>query len=204
MVSITAPVIVPTTALITLVTHARSQVERAPASIQVESSDVTTFSHALVDRQISGLGEANHGTGEFYTYRGALSLTLARAGRLRTILIEANADGHTEVRPVIPPAARTPLRRTELDGSYFHRIGIQPTISAARAITGIPALREEVLNNALASLRDKHGELDPHLYSVEAPPQIQVWQTRPTHPLQEAAICVHLHLHVRFMFSQLA
>ncbi|MGH9888956.1 MAG: erythromycin esterase family protein, partial [bacterium] len=46
---------------------------------------------------VLGLGEANHGTADFYVLRGALSLALARTGGLRLVLIEADAVGMLQI-----------------------------------------------------------------------------------------------------------
>jgi erythromycin esterase len=49
---------------------------------------VTAQSHRA---NVLGLGEANHGTADFYALRGALSLALARSSDLRFVIIEADA-----------------------------------------------------------------------------------------------------------------
>jgi hypothetical protein len=46
------------------------------------------------------------------------------------------------------------LRVTKHDGSRLHLIGIQPTIRASRTIAGVVAGRDEVLDKALAYVRD--------------------------------------------------
>jgi C-terminal processing protease CtpA/Prc len=46
------------------------------------------------------------------------------------------------------------LRVTKHDGSRLHLIGIQPTIPASRTIAGVVAGRDEVLERALAYVRD--------------------------------------------------
>lgn len=46
------------------------------------------------------------------------------------------------------------LRVTKHDGSRLHLIGIKPTIPAARTIAGVIAGRDEVLEKALAYVRN--------------------------------------------------
>jgi erythromycin esterase len=70
---------------------ATAQIARPPGDVHIASTDFAPFSRSLLDRQVVGLGEANHGTGDFYTWRGKISLELARTGKLRCILLEADA-----------------------------------------------------------------------------------------------------------------
>jgi erythromycin esterase len=93
MVSLPLPITVPMDKAIQIVAYARSHVQQVPNDIRISDSDLATFARSLVDRRVLGLGEANHGTGDFYTYRSKLSLELASKGRLRTILVEADAIG---------------------------------------------------------------------------------------------------------------
>jgi erythromycin esterase len=72
-------------------------VEQDPTGIRIDVADLGSFARSLTDRRVLGLGEANHGTGDFLTYRGRLSLELARRGKLRTILLEADAIRMMEV-----------------------------------------------------------------------------------------------------------
>jgi erythromycin esterase-like protein len=77
---------------IRLEAYERKTIEAAPARVPQPPSTLD----ALVQRlksgpRVLGLGEGNHGTGDFYTYRGQLSLELARTGDLRLVLLEADA-----------------------------------------------------------------------------------------------------------------
>ncbi|HEY5944068.1 MAG TPA: erythromycin esterase family protein [Kofleriaceae bacterium] len=77
---------------IRLEAYDRKTIETAPARVP----EIPSALDALVQRlksgpRVLGLGESNHGTGEFYTYRGQLSLELARTGDLRLVLLEADA-----------------------------------------------------------------------------------------------------------------
>jgi erythromycin esterase len=74
-----------------ITTYPRSEIEQAPRQLRIGVDDLASFARALTTRQVIGLGEANHGTGDFFTYRGKLSLELARIGHLRNILMEADA-----------------------------------------------------------------------------------------------------------------
>jgi erythromycin esterase len=89
--SLGVPVTVPTSGTIDFTVYSRAQVEQIPGDLRVEHADLKSFVDSIRQRLVIGLGEANHGTGEFYTYRGRLSLALARAGNLRSILLEADA-----------------------------------------------------------------------------------------------------------------
>jgi erythromycin esterase len=64
----------------------------APAPVAAIPADLDSLVQALArGPRVVGMGEANHGTGDFYTRRGELALALARAGDLRYVLIEADA-----------------------------------------------------------------------------------------------------------------
>jgi erythromycin esterase len=93
IVSLPQPVTVPTDKVIEIVAYARSRVQQVPNDIRIGAADFATFARSLTDRRVIGLGEANHGTGDFYTYRGKLSLELASKGKLRIVLFEADAIG---------------------------------------------------------------------------------------------------------------
>ncbi|HEY0476981.1 MAG TPA: erythromycin esterase family protein [Kofleriaceae bacterium] len=93
MVSLQVPVVVPRDATIAITVYSAAQVRETPTDIRVGHSDLPSFARSLRDHRIVGLGEANHGTAEFCSYRAKLSLELARVGTLRTILLEADAIG---------------------------------------------------------------------------------------------------------------
>ena len=78
---------------IELSAYPTSRIQQTPKGITIAGSDFLTFANSLHEQRIIGLGEANHGTSEFYTYREKLSLQLARDGKLRNILLEADAVG---------------------------------------------------------------------------------------------------------------
>ncbi|HZJ00937.1 MAG TPA: hypothetical protein VFD22_09785, partial [Gemmatimonadaceae bacterium] len=61
---------------------------QVPEGIRIDDADFTAFARSLIDRKVIGLGEANHGTGDFYYYRAKLALELASKGKLRSILFE--------------------------------------------------------------------------------------------------------------------
>jgi erythromycin esterase len=89
--SLAVPVRVPAQSTISFVGTSTAQTARPPGDLQIESADFDSFVRSLRGRQVVGLGEANHGTGDFYTWRARLSLELARTGKLRCILLEADA-----------------------------------------------------------------------------------------------------------------
>jgi erythromycin esterase len=96
--SIATPVTVPATGPLALEVFPVAAVEVAPPA---ESFSDTTFEDMVKaltrHANVLGLGEANHGTADFYTLRGALSLALARSGNLRHVLVEADAIGMFQV-----------------------------------------------------------------------------------------------------------
>lgn len=91
MVSLQGPIVVPSTKPIELMGFSNLLIEHLPEGVHIQNADFASFAKSLRGFRIVGLGEANHGTGEFYTYRGKLSLELARSGNLRSVLIEADA-----------------------------------------------------------------------------------------------------------------
>jgi C-terminal processing protease CtpA/Prc len=50
--------------------------------------------------------------------------------------------------------AFTGMRVTKSDGARLHLVGVQPTLPASRTIAGVLAGRDEVLEKALAYVRD--------------------------------------------------
>lgn len=90
-VSVTSSVTVPVDRPLELTGYSRKAVETAPQRLALGATDLQTFARALHGPRMLGLGEANHGTGSFYEYRAALSFELARSGRLRYVLLEADA-----------------------------------------------------------------------------------------------------------------
>jgi erythromycin esterase len=91
VISLSAAVHVPAVTTIPLIGYSMAQITRPPGDLHIESTDLGSFARALHGRQVVGLGEANHGTGDFYSSRAQLSLELARTGKLRCILLEADA-----------------------------------------------------------------------------------------------------------------
>src|SRR5262249_17127001 len=90
---------VPVSAPLELPVWPRSTVEALPqVPGRAGPADLASFVKALAHGPlVLGLGEANHGTGDFYTRRGELSLALAREGELRYVLLEADAIGMLEI-----------------------------------------------------------------------------------------------------------
>jgi erythromycin esterase len=83
---------VPTATRFELAAYSLHELESpAPASPIARSSLADLVAVLRGGPRVLGLGEANHGTGDFYTQRGALSLELARTGGLRYIMVEADA-----------------------------------------------------------------------------------------------------------------
>jgi len=93
MVSLPVPILVPRDSTVDLVAYATSHVREVPKDIRITDSDFATFARSLSDRKVIGLGEANHGTGDFYSYRAKLVLELASKAKLRSILFENDAIG---------------------------------------------------------------------------------------------------------------
>ncbi|HWU90971.1 MAG TPA: erythromycin esterase family protein, partial [Kofleriaceae bacterium] len=86
---------VPVAAPLELPVWPRAAIETMPpVPGRTGPADLASFVKALAHGpRVFGLGEANHGTGDFYTRRGELSLALARDGELRYVLLEADAIG---------------------------------------------------------------------------------------------------------------
>jgi erythromycin esterase len=75
--------------------HARSAIEaEPPGPLALTSTGFRDFERSfLAGPRVLGLGESNHGTGDYYRLRGSLSRALARDGRLRFVMLEADAIG---------------------------------------------------------------------------------------------------------------
>jgi erythromycin esterase len=83
---------VPATTRFEIPAYALRAVESPPPAAPIAQSSLTDLVALLRGGpRVLGFGEANHGTGDFYTQRGALSLELARTGALRYIMVEADA-----------------------------------------------------------------------------------------------------------------
>lgn len=93
IVSLPVPIAVPRDTAVELVGYATSRVLQVPKDIRIDDAGFATFARSLSDRNVIGLGEANHGTGDFYSYRAKLALELASKGKLRIILFENDAIG---------------------------------------------------------------------------------------------------------------
>ncbi|HEY0988316.1 MAG TPA: carboxypeptidase regulatory-like domain-containing protein [Kofleriaceae bacterium] len=71
MVSLPVPLAVPRDTTVELVAYATSRVLQVPKGIRIDDADFTAFARSLSDRKVIGLGEANHGTGDFYSHRAS-------------------------------------------------------------------------------------------------------------------------------------
>jgi erythromycin esterase len=92
MISKSVRFFVPATRKFEVTAYARRDLESPPPTAAIDRSSLADLTEVLRERpRVIGLGEANHGTGDFYTQRGALALELARTGGLRYIMIEADA-----------------------------------------------------------------------------------------------------------------
>jgi C-terminal processing protease CtpA/Prc len=93
------------------------------------------------------------------------ALGLIEHYHLGVVVGAATAGANGNIAQIAEPSGCstvfTGLRVTRLDGSRFHLIGIQPTIAASRTIAGVIAGRDEVLEKALAYLRDSSKPIDP-------------------------------------------
>jgi C-terminal processing protease CtpA/Prc len=98
----------------------------------------------LVNPETASYGESVMGLVEHY-HLGAI-VGSATAGANGNIAQIAEPTGCSSVF--------TGLRVTKSDGSRFHLIGIKPTVPASRTIAGVAAGRDEVLEKALAYLRE--------------------------------------------------
>jgi erythromycin esterase len=83
---------VPATTRFELAAYTRRDIESPPPTAPIARSSLSDLAATLQQGpRVLGFGEANHGTGDFYTQRGALALELARTGGLRYIMLEADA-----------------------------------------------------------------------------------------------------------------
>jgi erythromycin esterase len=96
MVSLARPVRIPGETDTSLSAYAVAAIEAVPREVRFAASDLKSFARSLENVRLVGLGEANHGTAEFYEYRSLLSLELAKSG-LNLILIEVDAIAMFEV-----------------------------------------------------------------------------------------------------------
>lgn len=80
---------------VTLTGYARSAIEASPSPpLPLASSSFSELERSLlVSPRVLGLGESNHGTADYYRLRGELTRALAKDGRLRYVVLEADAIG---------------------------------------------------------------------------------------------------------------
>jgi erythromycin esterase len=88
----------------------RRAVVETPAPVPGPAASVPADLDGMVQAlargpRVIGMGEANHGTGDFYARRGELSLALARAGDLRYVLFEADAVAMLAIDDYVQGAA---------------------------------------------------------------------------------------------------
>jgi erythromycin esterase len=120
---------VPVSAALELPVWPRATIEAVPqVPGRAGPADLTSFVKALAHGpRVLGLGEANHGTGDFFTRRGELTLALAREGELRYVLLEADAigmlaiDDYVQGREVTISEAVAKLRFWTTDVLEFHQ-----------------------------------------------------------------------------------
>ncbi|HKE18134.1 MAG TPA: erythromycin esterase family protein [Kofleriaceae bacterium] len=83
---------VPSASAVEIPAYPRRQIESPPPRASIARFALADLGAALRrGPRVLGFGEANHGTGDFYTQRGALALELARTGGLRYVMLEADA-----------------------------------------------------------------------------------------------------------------
>jgi C-terminal processing protease CtpA/Prc len=96
-------------------------------------------------------------TGPATTSYAETIMTLVAQHHLGAMVGSATGGTNGNVAEITTPTGCrtrfTGLRATKPDGSRFHLIGIQPTISASRTIAGVAAGRDEVLERALTYVR---------------------------------------------------
>jgi hypothetical protein len=99
----------------------------------------------------------------FLTGPGAVSYSESVMGfveyyRLGQIVGATTAGTNGDIAQISEPTGCrtifTGRRVTKLDGSRHHLVGVQPTISVSRTIAGVVAGRDEVLERALAYVRE--------------------------------------------------
>jgi erythromycin esterase len=118
---------VPVLAPLELPVWPRATIEAVPqVPGRAGPADLASFVKALArGPRVLGLGEANHGTGDFYTRRG--ELTLAREGDLHYVLLEADAigmlaiDDYVQGREIAIAEAVAKLRFWTTDVREFHQ-----------------------------------------------------------------------------------
>jgi erythromycin esterase len=98
---------VPEATAVSIPAFPTAEVQAVPSGLRLHSDDLSTFARALDGVALIGMGEANHGTAEFYSYRGKLSLELARTGKLRALLFEADVVAMLEVEDYVMGARPT-------------------------------------------------------------------------------------------------
>lgn len=97
MRSISRPIEISSNSRVEITAYPKSQIEFTPADLSISPADLNSFARSLSSYRIIGMGEANHGTADFYDLRGRLSLELADSNELRLILLEADAVAMTEI-----------------------------------------------------------------------------------------------------------
>lgn len=98
----------------------------------------------LISPDTASYGESVMGLVEYYHLGAIIGSTTAGA----------NGNIAQIAEPTGCSSVFTGLRVTKSDGSQFHLVGIKPTIPASRTIAGVAAGRDEVLEKALAYVRD--------------------------------------------------
>jgi C-terminal processing protease CtpA/Prc len=114
--------------------------------------------------QIPALQPHIHGRVAFVTGPGAISyaetvLSVVERYHLGAIVGSATAGTNGSMAGIWEPSGChtnfTGLRVTKPDGSRFHLVGIKPTIPATPTLAGVLAGRDEVLEKALAYVRQR-------------------------------------------------
>jgi erythromycin esterase len=90
-----------------------------PSFVDDDSSELTTLGDILKGKKVIGLGEATHGTKEFFVYKAKLIRYLIKNHNLKLVLIESNMAGLEDINNYIKNKTSTDLYAIIKQSSVF-------------------------------------------------------------------------------------
>lgn len=81
--------------------------------------ELSTFGEILSDKKVIGLGEATHGTREFFLYKAKLIRFLIKNHQLKLVLIESNMAGLDGINNYIQNKTAADLKTVIMESSLF-------------------------------------------------------------------------------------
>lgn len=132
-----------------------NQALEIPSYNDDDSSELPTLGDIFEDKKIIGLGEATHGTREFYVYKAKIIRYLIKNQNLKLVLFESNMSGLQSINNYIQNKTSTDLKTAIKKSSLF---SIYQTQEVADLIEWIKTFNQ----NKVEGEQVRFGGIDMH------------------------------------------